>query len=203
MPTYPITLPTAGVYAERLSLGRAQQVMRSPYSGKYQAVDKFAQWFLTVNLNRMPFQTAEIWQARLNSLRGGIGTFQYSPWQSVTSTLTGITLASTLHQYSNVAALEGWAASAASALRLGQYFQIGNQLFQLTAVPANADEEGVCEVEFEPYARTDYDADAAVEFAAPKGLFRLEPGERGEAGGFTVDVHGYPQFPTLSAEEVL
>ncbi|RIK91777.1 MAG: hypothetical protein DCC73_15050 [Proteobacteria bacterium] len=200
MPTYPITLPTAGLYAEWLRLTRIQAAMPSPFSGAFQGVDKFAQWMLTINLTRMSFANAEIMAAAVDSLRGQIGTFSYAPWQSQTSALTGRTLAVTLYKYSSAAQIAGWTASAASQLRAGQFLQIGNQLFRLTAAPANADGAGKCTVEFEPYARQDYAAATAVEFAAPKGLFRLLPDA---PSGFEVDVHRYPAFKPIEAVEAL
>lgn len=200
MPTYPITLPTAGVFAENWHLMRVQNAMPSPFSGHFSAVDKYAQWVLTINLSRMAFADAEVWAAKLDSLRGHVGTFEYSPAQSQTSSLTSRTLGLELNKYANVARLGGWANDAASGLRIGQFMQIGNQLLRLTAAPAQADESGYCDVEFEPYARADYESASAVEFVAPKGLFRLGSVDQ---GGYSVDISRIPSLATILAVEVL
>lgn len=200
MPTYPITLPTAGFYAEDLRLMRVQSNMPSPFSGKHSSVDKFAAWVLNINLNRMSLPKAEIWGAKLDSLRGTTGTFTYSPWQSAISALTSRTLEAELFKYSNVASIAGWSNGATSDLRVGQYMQIGSQLLKITSAPSNADGSGYCEVEFEPYARADYAAATAVEFVDPKATFRLIDGDQ---SGYSVDVGLTPSFRTIQTIEAL
>lgn len=199
MPVYPITLPSTRQLSERLRLSRTQVSHQSRFTGKTQIVDNYSQWQLSINLSRMSHVEAEQWAAALDSLRGQIGTFLWEPWQSQQSALSGRSLSFNFNVYGTIATIGGWAANSASQLRAGQFCQIGTQLLRIIAAPANADANGRCQIEVEPYIRATHNAGTAVNFTSPKGLFRLSDQEP----SYQIDVNRLPEFTTIEAVEAL
>lgn len=200
MPTYPLSGPPRAPATERLTLTFRQSAMESPYTLARQVVGGATQWQIEWTWPRMTRANAEKCAAWLTSLQGQIGTFYYAPRQPVTSTLSGRTLATTAFAYNSTVSIGGWVANAPSQLRAGQYFQIGNQLLQAVAVPANADNTGRCTVEFSTPLRKQLSAGTVVNFASPKGLFRLAASE---GFGYTLDPDKLPEFGTILAREAV
>jgi hypothetical protein len=200
MPSYPISFPPVTPNSERLALNRRQAAITSTFSLVQQTVNTASQWLLTWTWPQMMQPKAESVRAWLNSLRGQVGTFRYAPRQAIKSTLTGRTVAETAYAYNNSARIGGWSANAASQLRLGQYFQIGPQLFEITSAPASADANGRCLIEFEPALRMSYAVGTAVELANPVGLFRLNISD-GQT--YTLSPGALAEFGTITATEAV
>ena len=185
---------------ERLTLNYRQSKSESPHTYAAQYVNTAAQWNLEFTWPRMSHQNAELIASWLESLQGEIGTFTYSPRNSVASGLTGRSLAAPAYSYSTTARIGGWAAAGVSGLRRGQYFSIGEQLLRVTSAPANADANGQCLIEFAPMLRKDFAASTAVNFTNPSGRFRLASAD---TPGFTLDVDRKPEFPTILCKEAI
>lgn len=96
--------------------------------------------------------------------------------------------------------LQGWAAGEASTLRLGQYFQIGEQLVVVTEAAIAADAGGKVTVSFAPQLRRNYASGTALNFTTPSGVFRLNAGSD---LGFTIDPDRVPEFSSMTAREVI
>lgn len=174
--------------------------MESPHTFAFQAVNTAAQWNLEITWSRMTQAEAQVVAAWINSLKGQVGTFRYSPRINMGVAVTGVGLAQPAYAYGDVCRMGGWAAGAETRLRVGQFFNIGDQLLQITAVAAVADANGHALVEFAPMLRKDYAAGTAVNFTNPTGIFRLTTAD-GLAP--TLDTDRAPEFPTLQAKEAI
>lgn len=200
MPSYPLSFTTKAPDTERLILTRRQSASESPHNLAIQVVNTASQWMLEWSWPAMRHTDAEIVRAWINSLRGQIGTFRYFPRKAFVSSVTGKTLALPGYAYSNTISLTGWTASQASGLRVGQFFQIGDQLLTVSSAGAVADASGKVTIEFEPPLRKTFTAATAVNFATPSGLFRLSSSD---ADGFTLTPDRVVNFGTVQAREVV
>jgi hypothetical protein len=199
MAIYPLPFPNKSPALQRLWLVHKQTVHQSPFSGKQQQTNLYAQWNLEFTWPRMSPVEADGLDAWLSSLEGQNGTFTYTPVQDP-SALTGRALNQATFAESNTIEIAGWTANQLSTLRVGQFAQIGTQLIRLTAVPLNADANGNCVVEFAPRLRSNYPRFQSVVFTNPKGLFRLATSDTPSS---TMDPDHLPEFPPITAVEVL
>lgn len=200
MATYPLFFPTKAVAREKLQLNFRQAAMESPHTFAFQAVNTAAQWTLDITWPRMSHAQAQVVQGWVNSLKGQVGTFRYSPRSAVNTALTGRSLASTAYGYAETIRMTGWAANSTSGLSVGQFFSLGDQLLQITAAPAAADANGQVLVEFQPMLRRTFTTGTAVNFATPSGVFRLASAE---SPSFDLDIDRRPTFPSLLAKEAI
>jgi len=198
MATYPLPFTAQSPMSEKLQINHRQAPMESPHTFAMQVVHAASQWTLEFVWPRMTIAQAQVCQAWLDSLRGQVGTFRYTPRARTGSALTGRGLAQVAYAYGNTVRLSGWSGNAAGGVSVGQYFQLGNQLLRVTGVPANADANGQLLVEFEPMLRGNLAQGTAVNFANPSGLFRLATAE---TPSFTTDTDGHPTFPAVIAKE--
>ena len=166
----------------------------------FQAVNTAAQWTLETTWPRMTHQQAQIIQAWINSLKGQVGTFRYSPRSSVNRALTRVTLALAAYGYAETAKMGGWTANGATGLSVGQFLSVGDQLLQITAAPVFADANGQVLIEFDPMLRRTFNAGTSVDFTSPSGVFRpISP----EGPAFTLDLDRQPEFSSLQAKEAI
>lgn len=200
MATYPLSFPAKAVAREKLQLNFRQAAMESPHTFAFQAVNTAAQWVLEVTWPRMGHAQAQVIQGWVNSLKGQVGTFRYSPRSSVDSTLTGRSLTIPAYGYAETARMSGWGANAATGLSVGQFFSLGDQLLQITSAPVNADASGQVLIEFQPMLRKTYAASTTVNFTAPSGVFRLVSAD---SPTYELDVDRRPTFSTLQAKEAI
>ncbi len=200
MPTYPLPFPAKAAAREKLQLNNRQAAMESPHTLAIQVVNTVSQWNLDFTWPRMSLARAQVLQGWLDSLQGQVGTFRYYPRAATRSVLTGRSLTSAAYSYSTNVRLSGWASNATSELSVGQFFQLGNQLLRITAVPALADANGQVLVEFQPMLRANYAAGAAINLATPSGVFRLVSAE---TPSFDLDIDGLPTFPSVVAKEAI
>ena len=197
---YPLAFPSQAPATERLVLNRRQSATASSWTYKQQVVQTAAQWALQWTWPPVTHLTAEALDAWLLSLKGQIGTFRYAPRQRYTSPIIGTTLAQPGYAYNDSIAVSGWAASAGTNLRAGQYFQIGDQLLRLTQANAFADANGFVTISFVPELRIAYSAGTAVNFVNPTGLFRLASSD---GSGYTLTTDRLPDLGTLNANEAV
>lgn len=198
MPTYPLQFTVKAPAREQLKIIHRQMPMESPHTYAMQVVHTASQWVLEFTWPRMKLSTAFVVQAWLDSLQGQVGTFRYSPRARAASSLTGRTLAAAAFSYGTNVRLAGWASNAASGLTVGQFFQLGEQLLRITAVPTNADANGQLLIEFQPKLRANHAASTGVNLTNPSGIFRLAVSE---TPSFDADTDGHPSFPTIVAKE--
>lgn len=200
MTSYPISFPNyAAPNAERFTLNRRQSVTESPWTYAVQTVDTAAQWQLQWSWPRMRLAQAERIAAWGLSLKGQHGSFRYYPRQ-FSSTLTGRSLALPGYTYQDTISATGWGAGAATELRPGQWFSIGDQLLRLIDAPTTADANGRVTISFEPFLRVQYVAGTGLNFTAPSGVFRLND-SNGIA--YTLDPDKLPDFGAIQAREVV
>ncbi|KQO58394.1 hypothetical protein [Sphingomonas sp. Leaf257] len=198
MAIYPIPFPTRAPTQEILRVAFQQAAMESPHTFAQQTVSKADHWLLEFQWPRMSHSEAERIAAWIDSLRGQLGTFTYTPRSSAKSSLQGITVAQIAYSYSSTVSLTGWAAQGVSGLSLGQYCQIGERLHRIVSAPANADANGRCLVEVVPQIRKTKAVGTTVEFQNPKGMFRFTSAD---SYAFTLDPDRQPSFPTIQAKE--
>lgn len=198
MATYPIAFPPQAPAQEILRVAFQQAAMESPHTYAQQTITKADHWLLEFQWPRMSHAEAERIAAWIDSLRGQIGTFTYSPRKGVSTNLTGVTVAQVAYGYSSTVSLAGWAAQGVSGLSLGQYCQIGERLHRIVSAPTNADANGRCLVEVVPQIRKTQAVGTPVDFQNPKGTFRLTSPD---SYAFTLDPDRQPSFPTIAAKE--
>lgn len=198
MATYPIAFPPQAPTQEILRVAFQQAAMESPHTFAQQTINKADHWLLEFQWPRMSHAEAERVAAWIDSLRGQLGTFTYTPRSSAKSPLQGVTVAQLAYSYSSTVSLAGWAAAGVSGLSLGQYCQIGERLHRIVSAPTNADANGRCLVEVVPQVRKTQAAGTPVEFQNPKGTFRLNSAD---SYAFTLDPDRQPSFPTIAAKE--
>jgi hypothetical protein len=200
MATYPIAFPAKAPAQEKLTIQHKQAAMESPHTFAQQTVSNADHWVLEFDWPRMSHADADRIQAWIDSLRGQLGSFTYTPRNSFKSALAGRTVAQAAFSYANTVNMGGWAAGAVSGLNLGQYCQIGERLHRITSAPAYADANGRCLVEVTPQVRKTQAAGTAIEFANPRGTFRLISAD---SYGYSLDIDRRPSFPTIQAKEAL
>ena len=200
MPTYPLQFPAKAPAREKLQLNNRQAAMESPHTLAIQVVNTASQWNLDFTWPRMSLARGQVLQGWLNSLQGQVGTFRYYPRSATRNATTGVSLALTAYSYSTNVKLSGWASSVPTGVSVGQFFQLGDQLLQVTAVPVNADANGQAIVEFQPMLRANYTAGAAINRASPSGVFRLVSPD---TPSFDLDIDGLPTFPSVIAKEAI
>ncbi|RYE91690.1 MAG: hypothetical protein EOO77_47855 [Oxalobacteraceae bacterium] len=132
MATYPLSFPAKAPAREKLQLNNRQAAMESPHTLAIQVVNTASQWSLDFTWPRMSLFRAQVLQGWLNSLQGQVGTFRYYPRSATRNATTGISLALAAYSYSTNVKLSGWAANAATGVYVGQFFQLGDQLLQVT-----------------------------------------------------------------------
>ena len=196
--TFPIDFPRQCASNEKLTLSRRQSITEANASYQTTVVHTASQWQLSWNWPRMTHDLAEGVNAWILKLNGEVGTFRYYPTQSRVSTLSDMSLAVAGYAYNTAVSVGGWAANAASGLRPGQYFQIGNQLLLVTDAAANADANGQVIINFAPELRTAFPVATSVNFANPCGVFRMNTSE---GLGFGLDPDRRPDFSSIAARE--
>lgn len=197
---YPIEFPARAPSTERLVLNRRQSGAESNFTFKQQIVHTASQWVLEWSWPPMTYANAESISGWLLSLKGQIGTFRYYPRQRLASALAGKSLALAGYAYNDSISVGGWPVNAASGLRVGQFFQLGDQLLRIVAAGANADAAGKVIISFEPELRLNYATGTAVNFANPSAVFRLSTAD---GLGYTLTPDKLPEFGTIQAREVV
>lgn len=200
MATYPIAFPPQAPTREQLTIQLKQAAMESPHTFAQQTVANADHWVLEFDWPRMSHADADRIQAWIDSLRGQLGSFTYTPRNSFKSAFIGRAVAQTAFSYANTVSMGGWAAGAASGLSLGQYCHIGERLHRITSAPQNASAAGTCLVEVSPVVRKTQAVGTTIEFVNPKGTFRLGSAD---SYGYTLDPDRRPSFPTIQAKEAL
>lgn len=181
-------------------IARRQTGAESPYTFKTTIINTASQWTLEYAWPAMTHPNAEVLQAWLDSLKGQVGSFLYTPRQAYSSALTGRTLARAAYAYNDTIAVAGWSQGAPSTLRSGQMMQVGAQLLRIITASSVSDGNGVVTISFEPSLRVDYAANVPVVFQAPKGTFRLATSE---TPSYTLNSDKLCEFGTISAREVV
>jgi hypothetical protein len=198
MANYPLSFPAVSVATERLVLDKRQQAMESPFTYNVKVVHTASRWAVEWSFPRMTLPRAEGIVGWGLSLNGQVGTFRFYPNQTVRSALTGRTLAQPAYPYNRAVRIGGYAASALSTIRVGQWFTIGAQLLRVTEASAIADTAGQITVSFEPELRILYATGEPVEFVKPFGVFRLAAST---SPTYTLDPDRRPDFGTIQAIE--
>ena len=204
MATYPIEYPPIVPASEYLRIVSSASTNISSYTGRQVVVRNYAAWTLELNFSRMAISKAEVLAAWLDTLQGSYGTFSYVPTTSVTANANTLTLSSVAYPTTQTISVQGFPASGATGLRVGQYVQVGTQLLRIATAPEKADASGNATIEFNPPLRAQYAAGEPFITAAPKGVFRLDASDTdGMGSGFQVDPDWAPEFTTVKAVEVI
>lgn len=155
---------------------------RSRFSGATQAVRNQGgeQWAADVQLPAMQVTNKQIWMAFLNSLAGTYGYFRMGDpaYTGPRGTAGGSPLVNGGSQTGNSLITDAW--SAGATFLKGDYFQLGDYLYQVNT-DTTADGSGNMTLVFEPGLRASPADNAALTISAPKTLMSLTD------DGFTVD----------------
>lgn len=180
-PTFPTSLSLASV---EFYLQGNTRVYTSPFTNTVQVLEMGgARWVATITLDDMLANSDEHTQleAMLNGLMGASGVF----WLNVPvrraprgSALGTPLAAGAAAAGAKTLATDGWTVSQAGALLPGDFFGLGDRLYQITA-QADADGSGAATLEFVPPLRAAVADNAPLTLTSPRSPFRLAD----DAGG--------------------
>ncbi|WP_420239214.1 hypothetical protein ACOBR2_06425 [Telmatobacter bradus] len=150
---------------------------QSPFTGAVKTYDWGASWWSAqVSFNKMDRRSYSAWSAFLLACRGGVNTFLLGDPKArypLGSALGTPTVNGAQTGYSLVTA--GWQASQQCLFFAGDYIQIGNRLYRITANVAS-DSTGAATLPIWPNLRADNQVDALPIITRDcKGLFKLKP----------------------------
>lgn len=177
--SYPVSLPASptNFKAARFGLHSRTNVMMSPLSGAQQVVEQFQMWAAEFVVPPLDNTEAPVWKGFLVSLRGRRGTFRAGdPAYTARGLLAGTPLVNGGSQTGRALITDGWTASTTG--KVGDYFQLGDYLYQLTE-DFTASGGGAATLAFEPSLRSAPADNAPLTVTAPKGLWRLASDEEG------------------------
>lgn len=155
------------------------QSHRSPLDGTVQTLEMpGAVWELTVSWESLDVADTRILAAFLADLRGGAGRFYYSPatWSPRRATGGGSPLINGAGQSGAALATDGWSASA-QAMLAGDWLSytdtLGRRRLHMVTADATANGSGQATLAITPAIRRAGADNAAIDVAAPSGVFRL------------------------------
>jgi hypothetical protein len=197
---YPLAFPSLAPASYKLILNRRQSVAQSPWTYKQSTTGGGFQWMLEWAWPPMTWAKAENIQGWLQSLDGQNGSFRFAPRQPFQFGNVSTTLAIIGYSYNSTISVKGWGANAATSLRKGQYFQIGDQLLQIVEAGAFADATGTTTIGFAPTLRRQFPAGTVVNFVNPTGVFGLNTSD---GAGYSLTPDRAPEFGPVQAREII
>ncbi len=172
MPT--LTFPDVPIAQAHWSLVSNTQSMDSDLNGSGQDLalpgDK---WALQITVTDLMGREARMFSAFVNSLRGRTGRFYMIPPGCGTplGTAAGSGVVSGAGQSGSTLVTSGWTPNQAELFAVGDYFQVGNELKQITAAVA-ASGTGTATLQFTPPLRTSPANGAAIISVNPKCIMK-------------------------------
>jgi hypothetical protein len=174
--TFPtIRRPSAGSYRLRGNT----QAHRSPLDGTEQTLEMpGAVWEITVSWDNLGTDDQRVLAAFLAQLRGAAGRFYYSPtaWQPRRATGGGTPLINGAAQSGSSLVTDGWSASV-QVMRAGDWLSytdaLGRRRLHMVTADVSSSAGGAATLAITPPIRRAGAENAAVEVAAPSGVFRL------------------------------
>lgn len=174
--SFPLAFPTATGIREIEWVGENSVAStESPWSKKLKVYDNSGKrWLVNIELPAMEVENARIWRAWLLSLNGMEGTFWLSPTLDATArgVATGTPLVNGASQTGQSLITDGWTAGQTGILKAGDWFQLGNYLYQVLQ-DANSDGSGNATFDIWPNLRAAPGDNDALTVTSAKGLFRL------------------------------
>jgi hypothetical protein len=192
---FPLALPSSpsNFAAARFGLRRNSAIHMSPWTFAQQVGDPGgALWMAEFVVPPITSAAdAAEWKAWLLKLRGIYGTFRAGDpaYSGPRGTAGGTPLVNGAHS-AGVRALvtDGW--SAGATFLTGDYFQIGDSLYQMVEdVTANG--SGQATLVFEPTLRVALADNTAITKTAPKGLWRLASNDEAMWDETVGPIHGF------------
>lgn len=174
--TFPtIRRPSAGSYRLRGNT----QTHRSPLDGTEQTLEMpGAVWELTVSWDSLSPDDSRVLAAFLAQLRGAAGRFYYSPaaWQPRRATGGGTPLINGASQSGSSLATDGWTPSV-QVMRAGDWLSYtdtsARRRLHMVTADVTSSAGGAAALAITPPIRRAGLDNAAIEVAAPSGVFRL------------------------------
>lgn len=155
------------------------QTHRSPLDGTTQTLEMpGAVWELTVSWENLSGDDQRVLAAFLAQLRGAAGRFYYSPaaWQPRRATGGGTPLINGASQSGASLVTDGWSASV-QVMRAGDWLSYddtsGRRRLHMVTADVSSNGSGQTTLAITPPIRRAAADNAAVEVAAPSGVFRL------------------------------
>jgi hypothetical protein len=159
-----LTFPDVAIAQVKFSLISRSQAMESELNGSIQTGalpgDYWQAQFTVVDLMG---RDARLFSAFVNSLRGRQGRFYLSPPGCGTplGTALGTGLVQGAGQTGSTLVTDGWTANQAELFAIGDFFQVGSELKQITATAASS-AGGVSTLTFTPPLRSSPADNAAI-----------------------------------------
>lgn len=174
--TFPLAFPTAtGIQEIEWIPENSVATTESPWSKKIKVYDNGGKrWRANITLPSMTVANGRIWRAWFLALNGMEGTFWLSPTLDKTARgiATGTPLVNGGSQTGQSLVTDGWTTSQTGILKAGDWFQLGNYLYQVMQ-DANSDGSGNATFDIWPSLRSSPSDNDALILTNPKGLFRL------------------------------
>ena len=186
-PTYPLTLPSAPAFTtSRWTLKRVTAVSESPFTGQQQVYDYgYALWTASLTLPPMMRVQAAEWEAFMMKLHGRRGTFLLGD-PDAKAIQGGANTSSVLNGAISVGdftiSIDTNNANMTNVFKAGDYIQIGTaaaaKLYMIVD-NANSNGSGIVSVNVEPAIKVAANDQAAVDFTAAQGVFRMDSPDLG------------------------
>lgn len=176
--SYPLTFPSLGVAAVRITQNAVVAVSTSPFTGQEQVQEHQGQWF-EAEISLPPMYRADYaeWDSFFLQLNGRAGTFLVgdSSYKAARGTVEGTVLVNGAHTArSKTLAVKGM--TVGTTLLKSDYIQLGTgSTAKLHKVISNAtaDGSGLATLDIWPALKTSYSDSAAITYVNPVGVFRL------------------------------
>ncbi len=178
--TYPLTFPSVGIMHSSFRLVRATSQSESPFTFAQQTYKYPGErWEGDVTFKPVRRASAAEIQGFIGELYGSYGTFLYGDPDALVQGLRGAGGGTPLvkggSQTGNTLIIDGLTHALANVYRKGDYFQLGtgsaSRLYMMTQ-DINTNSAGEATLQFVPALRSSPADNQAVNFTAPKGLFR-------------------------------
>ena len=161
-------------------LESSTRTFRSPFNGTSQTVrTPGSRWVCSLTFSNQSDAQARRIEALLAALDGEYGRVRLRDKGREAQTPAGSPVVSDPNQSGVLLYTRGWAASRL-VLRTGDYITVNDELKMVTADITSA-ADGTASIQIAPMLRTAPPANAAIEVAAPYGIFKLKDNSQGNA----------------------
>lgn len=165
--------------------------MTSPFTGHTQVSDNYAQWTFEIGFPPVRRSQSMAYMGWLDSLRGSIGSFTYTPRVPMLG-ITGVTLAATANPTTNSISVSGYSYAGSA---VGYLFGLAGKLYRITSVSGST-------ISFEPSVKATVAPGASLNFVNPTVELRLVSDDNSGGAGRTIGPD-MVMFDSIKATEVL
>lgn len=176
--SYPLTIPSSPKPSNHIMrLVRAQSSNESPFTLTRTIFSSSGErWEIELEYPRMSHQQAQSWISFLLQMRGLEGTCYLSdPDGDGFGSPSGSPTIKTINANKRQIVAQSFPTSTNDLLKVGDYFQVGNELKRVVGEDVDSDGSGEANISFQPRIRDgSLAAGSPITYLSPKGIFMLK-----------------------------